>query len=173
MILTNAHVVAGTESAPGGSRRRSGSRRATSSTSTPTWISPCIDAPDAPVSAADLLADRRPAATTSRSSATPRTGACEATPARIRDELVAPGQRHLRRGLGGARGALAACRRASRQLRRPGASTETARSSGVVFAASVDRDDTGYAMTSRQVASAVSARVIRPRRSRSAPAPAR
>ena len=26
---------------------------------------------------------------------------------------------------------------------------------GVVFAASVDRDDTGYAMTSRQVASAV------------------
>jgi hypothetical protein len=26
---------------------------------------------------------------------------------------------------------------------------------GVVFAASIDRDDTGYAMTSRQVASAV------------------
>ncbi len=84
----------------------------------------------------------------------PENGGLDATPARVRDQLVAPGTTSTARDR--------SCARCSRCAPTCGRATPVAPSSnrdgevvGVVFAASVDRDDTGYAMTSRQVASAV------------------
>ena len=84
----------------------------------------------------------------------PENGGLEATPARIRDELVAPGNDIYGEGT---------VVREILSLRanvRPGNSggpvvNKDGQVVGVVFAASLDQDDTGYAMTSRQVASAV------------------
>ena len=84
----------------------------------------------------------------------PENGGLEAMPARVRDELVAPGNDIYGEGT---------VVREVLSLRadvRPGNSggpvvNKSGEVVGVVFAASVDRDDTGYAMTSRQVASAV------------------
>jgi S1-C subfamily serine protease len=84
----------------------------------------------------------------------PENGGLDATPARVRDELVAPGNDIYGEGT---------VVREVLSLRadvRPGNSggpvvNKSGEVVGVVFAASVDRDDTGYAMTSRQVASAV------------------
>jgi S1-C subfamily serine protease len=84
----------------------------------------------------------------------PENGGLNATPGRVRDELVAPGRDIYGEG---------AVVREVLSLRadvRPGNSggpvvNRDGDVVGVVFAASVDRDDTGYAMTSRQVASAV------------------
>ena len=84
----------------------------------------------------------------------PENGGLEATPARIRDELVAPGNDIYGEGT---------VVREVLSLRadvRPGNSggpvvNKDGDVVGVVFAASLDQDDTGYAMTSRQVASAV------------------
>jgi hypothetical protein len=84
----------------------------------------------------------------------PENGGLEATPARVRDELVAPGNDIYGEG---------SVVRQVLSLRadvRPGNSggpvvNKSGEVVGVVFAASVDRDDTGYAMTSRQVAKAV------------------
>ncbi|MEO8106242.1 MAG: MarP family serine protease [Actinomycetes bacterium] len=85
----------------------------------------------------------------------PENGGLDATPARIRDELVAPGNDIY----GG--GAVVREVLSLRADVRPGNSggpvvNREGDVVGVVFAASVDRDDTGYAMTSRQVAEAVS-----------------
>jgi uncharacterized membrane protein required for colicin V production len=84
----------------------------------------------------------------------PENGGLEATPARVRDELVAPGNDIYGEGT---------VVREILSLRanvRPGNSggpvvNKDGQVVGVVFAASLDQDDTGYAMTSRQVASAV------------------
>jgi S1-C subfamily serine protease len=84
----------------------------------------------------------------------PENGGLEATPARVRDELVAPGNDIYGEGT---------VVREVLSLRadvRPGNSggpvvNKDGEVVGVVFAASLDQDDTGYAMTSRQVASAV------------------
>ena len=84
----------------------------------------------------------------------PENGGLEATPARIRDEVVAPGNDIYGEGT---------VVREVLSLRadvRPGNSggpvvNKDGDVVGVVFAASLDQDDTGYAMTSRQVASAV------------------
>ena len=84
----------------------------------------------------------------------PENGGLDATPARIRDEQVATGTDIYGEG---------SVVREVLSLRadvRPGNSggpvvNREGNVVGVVFAASVDRDDTGYAMTSRQVASAV------------------
>lgn len=84
----------------------------------------------------------------------PENGGLQATPARVRDELVAPGNDIYGEG---------AVIREILSLRadvRPGNSggpvvNKAGEVVGVVFAASLDQDDTGYAMTSRQVASAV------------------
>ncbi len=84
----------------------------------------------------------------------PENGGLEATPGRIRDQLVAPGNDIYGEG---------AVVREVLSLRadvRPGNSggpvvNKAGEVVGVVFAASLDQDDTGYAMTSRQVASAV------------------
>ena len=84
----------------------------------------------------------------------PENGGLDAEPARVRDELVAPGNDIYGQG---------AVVREVLSLRadvRPGNSggpvvNRDGDVVGVVFAASIDRDDTGYAMTSRQVAKAV------------------
>lgn len=84
----------------------------------------------------------------------PENGGLEATPARVRDELVAPGNDIYGEGT---------VVREVLSLRanvRPGNSggpvvNKDGQVLGVVFAASLDQDDTGYAMTSRQVASVV------------------
>ncbi len=84
----------------------------------------------------------------------PENGGLEATPARVRDELVAPGNDIYGEGT---------VVREVLSLRadvRPGNSggpvvNKDGEVVGVVFAASLDQDDTGYAMTSPQVASAV------------------
>ncbi len=84
----------------------------------------------------------------------PENGGLDAKPARIRDELVAPGNDIY----GG--GAVVREVLSLRADVRPGNSggpvvNRDGDVVGVVFAASIDRDDTGYAMTSRQVAKAV------------------
>lgn len=84
----------------------------------------------------------------------PENGGLEATSARIRDELVAPGKDIYGEGT---------VVREVLSLRadvRPGNSggpvvNKEGEVVGVVFAASLDQDDTGYAMTTRPVASAV------------------
>jgi S1-C subfamily serine protease len=84
----------------------------------------------------------------------PQNGGLEATPARVRNQVTAPGRDIYGEGT---------VIREVLSLRadvRPGNSggpvvNKAGEVIGVVFAASVDRDDTGYAMTSRQVANAV------------------
>ncbi|MCZ3389051.1 MAG: MarP family serine protease [Actinomycetia bacterium] len=84
----------------------------------------------------------------------PENGGLEATPARVRDELVAPGNDIY------GEGTVVRQVLSLRANVRPGNSggpvvNKDGQVVGVVFAASLDQDDTGYAMTSRQVASAV------------------
>ena len=151
-VLTNAHVVAGVKSV------QVVTESGNSVDGEVVYFDPDMDL--AVIDAPDLTV--RPlrfsdSATRGDSVAVigyPENGGLEATPARIRDELVAPGNDIYGEG---------AVVREVLSLRadvRPGNSggpvvNKTGEVVGVVFAASLDQDDTGYAMTSRQVASAV------------------
>lgn len=155
-FLTNAHVVAGTKSLQ--VVREDG--RAVEGTVVyfdPDMDLAVIDAPKLGVRPLSL------SGSSSRGDSVavigyPENGGLDATPARIRGQLVAPGNDIYGEG---------SVVREVLSLRadvRPGNSggpvvNREGDVVGVVFAASVDRDDTGYAMTSRQVASAVAAGV--------------
>ena len=112
-----------------------------------------LDVPDLPVDPLNFAAgaDRGESAAVL---GYPENGGLQATPARVRNQITAPGRDIYGEGT---------VVREVLSLRadvRPGNSggpvvNKDGEVIGVVFAASVDRDDTGYAMTSRQVASAV------------------
>lgn len=153
-ILTNAHVVAGTRSLQV-VREDGQSVEGKVVYFDPDMDLAVIDAPDVGV---------RPLTFSGSASrgdnvaviGYPENGGLDATPARIRDELVAPGTDIY------GDGSVAREVLSLRADVRPGNSggpvvNRDGNVVGVVFAASVDRDDTGYAMTSRQAASAVSA----------------
>jgi S1-C subfamily serine protease len=151
-ILTNAHVVAGTKSLKV-VREDGQAVEGKVVYFDPDMDLAVIDAPDVGVRSLSF------SGSASRGDNVavigyPENGGLDATPARIRDEQVATGTDIYGEG---------SVVREVLSLRadvRPGNSggpvvNREGNVVGVVFAASVDRDDTGYAMTSRQVASAV------------------
>jgi len=151
-ILTNAHVVAGTKSLKV-VREDGQAVEGKVVYFNPDMDLAVIDAPDVGVRSLSF------SGSASRGDNVavigyPENGGLDATPARIRDEQVATGTDIYGEG---------SVVREVLSLRadvRPGNSggpvvNREGNVVGVVFAASVDRDDTGYAMTSRQVASAV------------------
>jgi S1-C subfamily serine protease len=151
-ILTNAHVVAGTKSLKV-VREDGQAVEGKVVYFDPDMDLAVIDAPDVGVRSLSF------SGSASRGDNVavigyPENGGLDATPARIRDEQVATGTDIYGEG---------SVVREVLSLRadvRPGNSggpvvNREGNVVGVVFAASVDRDDTGYAMTSSQVASAV------------------
>jgi S1-C subfamily serine protease len=152
-VMTNAHVVAGTDSLQVETSEGGRSYDATLVYFDPVMDLAVLDVPDLPVKALSFAADVEPG----ESAAVlgyPENGDLQLTPARVRNEVVAAGRDIYGDG---------AVVREVLSLRadvRPGNSggpvvNRDGQVIGVVFAASVDRDDTGYAMTSRQVVNAV------------------
>ena len=151
-VLTNAHVVAGVKSI------QVVTEDGSAVDGEVVYFDPdmdlaVIDAPDLTVRAL-TFSDSAARGDSVVVMGYPENGGLEATPARIRDELVAPGNDIYGEG---------SVVREVLSLRanvRPGNSggpvvNKDGQVVGVVFAASLDQDDTGYAMTSRQVTSAV------------------
>ena len=152
-VMTNAHVVAGTDSLQVETSEGGRSYDATLVYFDPVMDLAVLDVPDLPVKALSFAADVE----RGESAAVlgyPENGDLQLTPARVRNEVVAAGRDIYGDG---------AVVREVLSLRadvRPGNSggpvvNRDGQVIGVVFAASVDRDDTGYAMTSRQVVNAV------------------
>ena len=152
-VMTNAHVVAGTDSLQVETSEGGRSYDATLVYFDPVMDLAVLDVPDLPVKALSFAADVE----RGESAAVlgyPENGDLQLTPARVRNEVVAAGRDIYGDG---------AVVREVLSLRadvRPGNSggpvvNRDGEVIGVVFAASVDRDDTGYAMTSRQVVNAV------------------
>ena len=151
--MTNAHVVAGTESLRVETSEGGASYKATLVYFDPVMDLAVLDVPNLPVEALSFAGE----ADEGENAAVlgyPENGDLQKTPARVRDQLVAPGRDIYGEG---------SVVREVLSLRadvRPGNSggpvvNRAGEVIGVVFAASVDQDDTGYAMTSRQVVNAV------------------
>lgn len=152
-VMTNAHVVAGTESLRVETSEGGASYKATLVYFDPVMDLAVLDVPNLPVEALSFAGE----ANEGENAAVlgyPENGDLQKTPARVRDQLVAPGRDIYGEG---------SVVREVLSLRadvRPGNSggpvvNRAGEVIGVVFAASVDQDDTGYAMTSRQVVNAV------------------
>lgn len=152
-VMTNAHVVAGTESLRVETSEGGPSYKATLVYFDPVMDLAVLDVPNLPVEALSFAGE----ANEGENAAVlgyPENGDLQKTPARVRDQLVAPGRDIYGEG---------SVVREVLSLRadvRPGNSggpvvNRAGEVIGVVFAASVDQDDTGYAMTSRQVVNAV------------------
>lgn len=152
-VMTNAHVVAGTESLRVETSEGGASYKATLVYFDPVMDLAVLDVPNLPVEALSFAGE----ADEGENAAVlgyPENGDLQKTPARVRDQLVAPGRDIYGEG---------SVVREVLSLRadvRPGNSggpvvNRAGEVIGVVFAASVDQDDTGYAMTSRQVVNAV------------------
>lgn len=152
-VMTNAHVVAGTESLRVETSEGGASYKATLVYFDPVMDLAVLDVPNLPVEALSFAGE----AEEGENAAVlgyPENGDLQKTPARVRDQLVAPGRDIYGEG---------SVVREVLSLRadvRPGNSggpvvNRAGEVIGVVFAASVDQDDTGYAMTSRQVVNAV------------------
>ncbi|MFL6069823.1 MAG: MarP family serine protease [Actinomycetes bacterium] len=152
-VLTNAHVVAGTDSLQVVTAEDGHAYKAKPVYFDPDMDLAVLDVPDLPVDPLNFAAgaDRGESAAVL---GYPENGGLQATPARVRNQLTAPGRDIYGEGT---------VVREVLSLRadvRPGNSggpvvNKDGEVIGVVFAASVDRDDTGYAMTSGQIASAV------------------
>jgi S1-C subfamily serine protease len=152
-VMTNAHVVAGTDTLQVETSDGGRSYAATLVFFDPVMDLAVLDVPDLPVASLSFAADVE-RGENAAVLGYPENGDLQLTPARVRNEVVAPGRDIYGDG---------AVVREVLSLRadvRPGNSggpvvNNAGQVIGVVFAASVDRDDTGYAMTSRQVVNAV------------------
>jgi S1-C subfamily serine protease len=152
-ILTNAHVLAGVRSVAVLTAESSKAYDATVVYFDPDTDLAVLDVPGLPVDPLSFSGD----VDRGESVAVlgyPENGGLQATPARVRDEIVARGNDIYGDGLV-VRNVLSL-----RADVRPGNSggpvvDRSGSVVGVVFAASVDRDDTGYAMTPEQVATAL------------------
>lgn len=152
-VLTNAHVLAGVRSTAVVTAESSKAYEATVVYFDPDTDLAVLDVPGLPVDPLTFSGD------VERGEAVavlgyPENGGLQATPGRVRDQIVARGNDIYGDGV---------VMRDVLSLRadvRPGNSggpvvDRSGSVVGVVFAASVDRDDTGYAMTSQQVATAL------------------
>jgi S1-C subfamily serine protease len=152
-ILTNAHVVAGVRSVAVLTAESSKAYDATVVYFDPDTDLAVLDVPGLPVDPLTFSGevDRGESVAVL---GYPENGSLRATPARVRDEIVARGNDIYGEGLV-VRDVLSL--RADVRPGNSGGPVVNRRGSvvGVVFAASVDRDDTGYAMTPEQVATAV------------------
>ncbi len=152
-VMTNAHVVAGTRSLQVVTADSGRTYEAKLVYFDPDMDLAVLDVPDLPVEPL-IFAGGAERGETAAVLGYPENGGLRATPARVRSQVPAPG-----RDIYGEGNVL----REVLSLRtdvRPGNSggpvvNRDGQVIGVVFAASIDQDDTGYAMTSRQVAGAV------------------
>jgi S1-C subfamily serine protease len=152
-VMTNAHVVAGTKSLRVVTAESDRSYEATLVYFDPDMDLAVLDVPDLPVDPLMFAGD----AQRGDSAAVlgyPENGGLQTTPARVREQLAAPGRDIY--GEGTVVREVLSLRADVRSGNSGGPVVNTdGQVIGVVFAASIDRDDTGYAMTSRQVVGAV------------------
>ena len=152
-VMTNAHVVAGTKSLQVMTAEDGRAHDARLVYFDPDMDLAVLDVPDLPVRPL-VFASGAERGDNAAVLGYPENGGLQATPARVRNEVVAPGRDIY--GEGTVVRELLSLRADVRPGNSGGPVVNTdGHVIGVVFAASIDQDDTGYAMTSRQVAGAI------------------